>query len=162
MITRKCTEMASLTIKYEFAFFKGNFNWDYVNNLLFSISVTMQQLQKDHRSKNFCLKLQLRASLVVQWLRIHLLMQATQVRALVREDPTYRGATKSVHHNYWACALEPASHNYWTRVPQLLKPEHPEPKLHKRSHQNEKPPLAPTRESLHAATKTQRSQKINK
>ena len=28
------------------------------------------------------------ASLVAQWLRIHLLMQGTQVRALVREDPT--------------------------------------------------------------------------
>ena len=32
-------------------------------------------------------------------------MQGTQVRFLVQEDPTCRGATKSVHHNYWACAL---------------------------------------------------------
>ena len=39
-------------------------------------------------------------------------MQGTQVWALVQEDPTCRGATKPVHHN-WACALEPASHNYW-------------------------------------------------
>ena len=39
-------------------------------------------------------------SLVVQWLRIHLLMQGTQVQALVREDPTCQGATKPVHHNY--------------------------------------------------------------
>ena len=38
--------------------------------------------------------------LVVQWLRIHLPMQGTQVLALVREDPTYRGATKPVRHNY--------------------------------------------------------------
>ena len=52
------------------------------------------------------------ASLVVQWLRIHLPMQGTWVRALVREDPTCRGATKSVRHNYDACALEPTSHNY--------------------------------------------------
>ena len=46
-----------------------------------------------------------------------------RVQALVREDPTCRGATKPVHHNYWACALEPTSHNYWARVPQLLKPQ---------------------------------------
>ena len=34
-------------------------------------------------------------------------MQGTRVRALVWEDPTCHGATKLVHHNYWA------------RVPQL-------------------------------------------
>ena len=51
-------------------------------------------------------------SLVAQWLGVCLPMQGTQVRALVREDPTCRGATKSVRHNYWACALEPACHNY--------------------------------------------------
>ena len=68
------------------------------------------------------------ASLVTQWLRIHLPMQGTRVRALVREDPTCHGATKTVHHNYWAC------------VPQLLKPERLEPMLcNKRSHHNEKP-----------------------
>ena len=55
----------------------------------------------------------LRTSLVAQWLRIRLPVQGTQVRALVREDPTCRGATKPVHHNYWACALEPVCHNYW-------------------------------------------------
>ena len=41
-----------------------------------------------------------RASLVAQWLRICLLMQKTRVRALVWEDPTCRGATRSVSHNY--------------------------------------------------------------
>ena len=95
-------------------------------------------------------------------------MQGTWVWALVWEDPTCRGATKSVRHNYWACALEPASHNYWTHVPQLLKPVRLEPMLcNKRRHYNEKPahcneeepPLATTRESLHTAMKTQRSQK---
>ena len=113
----------------------------------------------------------LRTSLVAQWIRIHLPMQGTQVRALVREDPTCRGATKLVRHNYWACALEPTSHNYWSprattteaRAPQLLKPTRLEPVLrNKRSHRNEKPahhneeepPLAPNRESPHAATKT--------
>ena len=44
------------------------------------------------------------ASLVAQWLRVCMPMQGTRVRALVWEDPTCRGATKPVHHNYWACA----------------------------------------------------------
>ena len=39
-------------------------------------------------------------SLVAQWLRICLPMQGTWVRALVQEDPTCRGATKPVRHNY--------------------------------------------------------------
>ncbi|KAJ8782828.1 hypothetical protein J1605_009436 [Eschrichtius robustus] len=43
-------------------------------------------------------------------------MQATRVRALVREDPTCRGATKPVRHSYWSPVL-----------------------LNKRSHRNEKP-----------------------
>ena len=62
-------------------------------------------------------------SLVVQWLRMRLSMQATQVPSLVQEDPTCHRATKPVRHNYWAWALEPASHNYWAHAPQLLKPE---------------------------------------
>ncbi|KAJ8782925.1 hypothetical protein J1605_009533 [Eschrichtius robustus] len=41
-----------------------------------------------------------RASLVAQWLGIHLPMQGTRVRALVWEDPTCRGATGPVRHNY--------------------------------------------------------------
>ena len=79
-------------------------------------------------------------------------MQGTQVRALVREDPTCRGATKPVRHNYWvcglepvshnywACGLQPVSHNYWACMSQLLKPARLEPVLrNKRSHFNEKP-----------------------
>ena len=47
----------------------------------------------------------------------------SQVRALVQEDPTCCRATK------------PVSHNYWVRVPQLLKPTRLEPVLHnKRRH----------------------------
>ena len=53
-------------------------------------------------------------SLMAQCLRIRLSMQGTQVRALVQEDPTCHGAAKPVRHNYWACALEAASHNYWS------------------------------------------------
>ena len=48
-------------------------------------------------------------SLVVQWLRIHLLRQGTRVWSLVQEHPTCLEATKPVHHDYWAL------------VPQLLK-----------------------------------------
>ena len=40
------------------------------------------------------------ASLVAQWLGICLPMQGTRVRALVWEDPTCRGATRPVSHNY--------------------------------------------------------------
>ena len=79
-------------------------------------------------------------SLVVQWLRIRLPIQGTRVRALVQEDPTCGGATKSVCHSYWACALEPESHDYWARVLQLPKPARLEPVLrNKRSPRNEKP-----------------------
>ena len=70
-------------------------------------------------------------------------MQGTRVRALVREDPTCQGATKAVHHSYWACALEPASHNYWAREPQLLNPRATTTEAHTpraRAPQQEKPP----------------------
>ena len=30
--------------------------------------------------------------------------------------------TKLVHHNYWACSLEPRSRNYWAHMLQLSKP----------------------------------------
>ena len=40
------------------------------------------------------------ASLVAQWLRIGLPMQGTRVQAPVWEDPTCRGATRPVSHNY--------------------------------------------------------------
>ena len=51
-------------------------------------------------SWKMALKPNLGTSLIVQWLRIRLPMQGTQVRALVREDPTCHGATKPVCHNY--------------------------------------------------------------
>ena len=46
------------------------------------------------------LKNESRASLVAQWLRIRLPVQGTRVQALVWEDPTCRGATGPVNHNY--------------------------------------------------------------
>ena len=45
-------------------------------------------------------------SLVVLWLRGHLLTQGTQVCSLVRGDSTYCRATKPVHHHCGAGALE--------------------------------------------------------
>ena len=79
-------------------------------------------------------------SLVAQWLRIHLPMQGTRVRALVRKDPTCHRATKPERHNCWGCAVEFASQNYWAHVLQLLKSAQLEPVLRdKRSHCNEKP-----------------------
>ena len=42
-------------------------------------------------------------SLVVQWIRIHLLIQGTQVWSLVWEESMCRGATKPVHQDFWTC-----------------------------------------------------------
>ena len=88
-------------------------------------SVPYRKIKKKtclHLCSEWGKKVSLGTSLVAQWLRIHLPMQGTLVRALVQEDPTCPGATKPVRHNYWACTLEPASHNYWAHVPQLLSP----------------------------------------
>ena len=49
-------------------------------------------------------------------------MQETPVQSPIWEDPPGCGATKPVWHSYWVCAVEPGSHNYWARLPQLLKP----------------------------------------
>ena len=94
-------------------------------------------------------KKQLRGnSLVAQLLRIRLPMQGTQVWALVREDPTCRGATKPVRHNYWPCALEPVLCNKGSHCNE--KPAH---------RNEEQPPPTAARESPRAAAKTQCSHK---
>ena len=88
-------------------------------------------------------------SLVVQWIRIRLPMQGTQVRSPVRENSTGGTASNPAHYNN--------------------EPGHLEPVLHdERGHGNGKPvhlnegqsPLTATRESLHTAWKTQCSQKL--
>ena len=76
---------------------------------------------------NSMLKMYSRASLVVQWLRVHLAMQGTLVPSLIREDPTCCRTTKPVCHNYCAWALEPASCNHQASVLQLLKPMYLKP-----------------------------------
>ena len=65
------------------------------------------------------------AFLVVQWLRIYLSTQWTQVQSLVWEDPTW--------------AAKPVPHSSRARDLQLLKPTNLESVLRKRSHCNEKP-----------------------
>ena len=70
--------------------------------------------------------------------------------AVVKNLPANAGDTGSipgpershmpVRHNYWACALEPMSHNGWAHMLQLLKSVCLETVLcNKRSHRNEKP-----------------------
>ena len=67
------------------------------------VEITAEEQNKEKR---------MRASLVVQWLRICLSIQGTQVQALVREDATCCRATRPVRHSYGACAPEPAGHSY--------------------------------------------------
>ena len=51
---------------------------------------------------------ELGTSLVAQWTGIHLPTQGTWVWSLVQADPTCRGTTKPVCHNYWSLhAWEP-------------------------------------------------------
>ena len=61
---------------------------------------------------------------MVQWLRICLPVQGTQVQSQVREDPTCHEATKSVCQSYWgqrprACALRQKKPQREARLPQL-------------------------------------------
>ena len=51
-------------------------------------------------------------SLVAEWLRILLPMQATWVLSLVWEEHTRREGTKPECHKYLAHALEPEGSNY--------------------------------------------------
>ena len=73
-----------------------------------------------------CSKYNMGTSLVVQWLRICLPMQGTWVQSLVREDPTCRGATRSVCHNCWACEpqlLSPRATAAEAHVPRARAPQ---------------------------------------
>ena len=112
-------------------------NWIFYHDPVHTYSLSKGEKCPWNKIGKLCV---LGASLVAHGLRIRLLLQGAQVRALVQEDPTCRRATKPAHHNCWAYALEPMSHNYWAHVPWLLKPTHLEPVLRKkRSPPNEKP-----------------------
>ena len=54
-----------------------------------------------------------RTSLVVQWIKIYLPMQGTQVRFLVGDDSTCCRATKPVGHDCWVHALQQAKPLQW-------------------------------------------------
>ncbi|XP_068390776.1 histone H2B type 3-B isoform X1 [Eschrichtius robustus] len=58
------------------------------------------ELAKHAVSEVVIQKLNSGASLLAQWLGIRLPVPGTRVRTLVQEDPTCRGATQPVHHNY--------------------------------------------------------------
>ena len=66
---------------------------------VYNFTITHTQRQDKETTKHQTIKND-QASLVAQWLRICLPMQETLVRALVWEDPTCRGATRPVSHNY--------------------------------------------------------------
>ena len=79
--------------------------WNPKNKLLCHIDIFFQSSAMINYMKVSFLaealkKTGFRASLVAQWLRVCVLMQGTRVRALVWEDPTCRGATRPVSHNY--------------------------------------------------------------
>ena len=84
-----------------------------------------------------------RASLVVQWLRICLVMQGTSVPSRVQDDPTCRTyrAAKPLYHSEGASILEPMSQSYRAQALQLLKPACLEPMLQNKGshHHKEKP-----------------------
>ena len=71
------------------------------------------------------------------------------VWSLIREDPACRGTTKPVRHNYWACALEPGSPNYWNPCASSLSSATREATAVRSPHTatREWPPLSATRES---------------
>ena len=66
------------------------------------ISCRILSILPHHNSFGILRRGLLRTSLLVQWIRIRLPMQATQVQSLVQEDSICNGAMKPVSHNYEA------------------------------------------------------------
>ena len=76
------------------------------------------QSQRDRKASEFSHK----ASLVVQWLRIRLPRQRTQVQSPVWEDPICHGATKPTYHNLCSlCSAAREATQGEARAPQLGK-----------------------------------------
>ena len=67
-------------------------SWGYLSGASVPLHVSLFKRRLEKKKKG--------TSLVAQWLRICLPMQGTRVQSLVQEDPTCRGATKPVSHNY--------------------------------------------------------------
>ena len=76
------------------------------------------------------------ASLVVQWLGIHPAMLGTPIWSLVREYPTCHEVTRPVHHNCWACVLEPRGHNHQAHMPRACAPQQEKPQQWAVTHHN--------------------------
>ena len=119
-----------------------------------------------HRAKGQ-IRFQTWTSLVVQQLRIHLPMQRTRVRSLVRGDSTCCGTSKPMGHNHWPCALETMHSDDWNPRPrawarQEQKPPQGERQSSKTREEHPLPPLlAAARKSLHTAPETQWAQSLN-
>ena len=124
------------------------------------LTVIPKPLQCHKIIKCFILKIGGGTSLVVQWLRISCQCRGHRFEPWSRKIPH---AVEQLSHTPQLLSLRSRA-----RKPQLRKPVSLQPMLcNKRSHSNEKPahhkeeypPLTTTRESPHAARKTQCSQK---
>ena len=93
---------------------------------------------------------------MVQWLRIHLPVQGTEIWSLLWEDSTCRRVTKPMSHNYWAQELQLLSPHAATTEAQAPW----SPCSATREAITIRSPCTTTRESPYVATKTQASQKI--
>ena len=102
MVTKGEGEGEGVGMEWEFGVSKCKLlHIEWINNkvLLYNTGNYIQYPGINHNGKNIkkeCIGI----SLVAQWLRIRLPVQGAWVRAVVREDPTCRGATKPVRHNY--------------------------------------------------------------
>uniref|UniRef100_A0A8C0DTV1 Proline rich 5 n=1 Tax=Balaenoptera musculus TaxID=9771 RepID=A0A8C0DTV1_BALMU len=78
----------------------ANATWNSIHNGVIAVFQRKGLPDQELFSLNEGVRGRTGTSLVGQWLRIRLPTQGTRVRALAREDPTCRGATKPVCHNY--------------------------------------------------------------
>ena len=86
-----CTALCELEL---YPFHKGL-------DFILSNRKALKAFKQGNNLKNVCIRnIPSGTCLVAQWLRIRLPMQGTRVQPLVQEDPTCRGATKPVGHNY--------------------------------------------------------------
>ena len=80
----------------------------------------------------------------------------------VQEDPTCCGATKPRSHNNWACALEPASRNYWVPGPRARAQQEKSLQWEVHAAQLESSPCSPQLEKSPWSNEDSAQPKINK
>ena len=114
------------------------------NNTLEIATKTISITQISFNTHNAIKLKYIRTLPLVQWLRICLPRQGTQVQFLVWEDPPWCRATKPMSHNYWASALEPVCGNYWSHLQQEKPPRREKPVHHNQraapTHHNQRKP----------------------